>query len=247
MVLFPIVRSSDVRNGIHSAWDAIELRQKEAADDWWLVAQTDHAAIAGVMARRIESHLFPSLDNEIVQAIASHDDGWGELDSAPRQTNGRPLSFINAEVTGFLQAWRSSIRSAGQHSAIGGILVSEHFRRIAQLRPPFSADPLLSKFLDEETERQKRLMKTQSRSHEEISVFVDVLQFCDLLSLYVCCGSLQDIEFPQKFQGVAIRLHREGELCRMDPAIFGGGMSLAAPARKFSNLDQGKNLPILFS
>jgi hypothetical protein len=67
----------------------------------------------------------------------------------------------------------------------------------------------------------------------EISVLIDVLQFCDQLSLYFCCGSQDSVEFPQKFNGGTIRLRREAELCRMEPPLFGQGVSLAVRARRY--------------
>ena len=251
MVVLPINRSPEVpANHFVSAWEAIERKQREGAEDWWLVAQPDHATIAGTMASKIASPLFPGLDAEVLQAIAQHDDGWASFDSAPQRLNGRPLSFLDAPVSEFLEAWRASITRAGQHSAIGGILVSQHFCRIAQARPtsaPAAGNDLLKQFLSEEAARQSRLMQQQSRSEQEIHELVDVLQFCDLLSLYVCCGSGEDIEFPQRFHGTQVRLRREKELCRLEPNIFGGGMSLAVPARKFSDFGQSRSLPVLFS
>jgi Protein of unknown function (DUF3891) len=247
MVLFPISRSPEVpADGIVSAWEAIERKQREPAEDWWLVAQPDHAMIAGTLARKIDSPLFPPLDEDVIQAIALHDDGWAAFDSTLHSQNGRPPSFLDAPVADFLQAWRGSIARAQEHSAIGGIIVSEHFFRIAQMRP-VSGDTLLSEFLTEEAARQLQLKREEARSALEIELLVDVLQFCDLLSLYVCCGSRENIEFPQRFQAMAIRLHREGELCRMEPEIFAGGMSLALPARRFSDFGQSQSIPMLFN
>ena len=251
MVVFPINPSPELTgDDFVSAWEAIERKQREPADDWWLVAQPDHANIAGTIARNIASRLFPVLDEDPVQAIAQHDDGWASFDGAPQSSNGRPLSFLDAPVAEFLEAWRGSITRAEQHSALGGILVSQHFCRIAQVRPssaPAAGDQLLKQFLSEENARQARLMQQQDRPEQEIHALVDVLQFCDLLSLYVCCGSRENIEFPQRFHGTQVRLQRDGELCRLEPSIFGGGMSLAVPARKFSDFGQSRSLPILFS
>jgi len=36
------------------AWEAVERKQKQAASEWWLVAQPDHAALAGDLAERID-------------------------------------------------------------------------------------------------------------------------------------------------------------------------------------------------
>ena len=53
-------------------------------------------------------------------------------------------------------------------------------------------------FIDQEERRRERLSKLESRSPVEIEYWTDVLQFCDLLSLYLCCGSQESVEFPQR-------------------------------------------------
>ena len=67
-----------------------------------------------------------------------------------------------------------------------------------------------------------------------------MLQFCDVLSLYLCCGAAQDVEFPQRFGAKPIRLRREARaadqaaVCRFEPSPFiGGGVDLAVLARRF--------------
>lgn len=160
------------------------------------------------------------------------------------------MSFLEAPATDFLPAWRGSIERAEQESVVGGIMVSEHFCRIGRMRPqssPAGGDMLIARFMEEEAERQRRLMRKQSREVGEVQVLVDVLQFCDLLSLYLCCGSPASIEFPQKFRGQTIRLRREDQLCRTEPAIFGDGTSLAVLARKFSDFRLSQSIPVLLT
>src|SRR5215831_331966 len=100
MVLYPIERDGPTA-GMMPAWEAIELKQRAPAEDWWLVAQPDHAALSGELARLLEA---PAPD--------------------------------------FLAAWRGSIAVAERNSAIGGMMVSGHFCRIARTGPG-SADQSL--------------------------------------------------------------------------------------------------------
>jgi hypothetical protein len=221
-----------------SAWQAIESRQRQAATTWWLVAQPDHAALAGDLARGISSPCIPVLDEEIIQAISLHDEGWREFDSeGPRVTNGRPLSFLEIPPPDFLQAWRGSIERAEEVAPISGILVSEHFCRLGRVGLSRNLEPgdqkRVQEFLDEESDRQKLLRSRQRRTAEEVCPLVDVLQFCDLLSLYLCSGSRRAVIFPQEFHRTQIRLGLAGELCRTDPPLFGGGLSIAVRARKY--------------
>jgi Protein of unknown function (DUF3891) len=267
MVLYPLDTASDENtsdptgeghpaNGPNapasriSVWEAVERRQKQTAQTWWLVAQPDHAALSGDLAASISSSShFPKLDSEVLAAIRLHDEGWAQVDAADgggsksqsrtseSSESARPLSFLDMSPSVFIRAWKDSIRRAEESSALGGILVSEHFSRLAKSRLQSCIDTFqdmenLRRFLGHEAEQRRRLMAKTGRSDEETRSLVDVLQFCDLLSLYLCCGAVEDVEFPQQVQGRTIVLRRAGEMCRTDPAIFGAGVSLGVSARR---------------
>ncbi len=137
MVLYPLNSPERTREDLIPAWDAIERTQKQAATEWWLIAQPDHAALAGDLASRISSSEFPQLDSQLLQAIALHDEGWAQFDggSAPKLNGqGRPLSFLEAAPPEFVSAWCGSIARAAHVAPMGGIMVSEHFCRLARAR-----------------------------------------------------------------------------------------------------------------
>jgi Protein of unknown function (DUF3891) len=232
-----------------SAWEAVERRQKQTAQSWWLVAQPDHAALSGDLAASISSSHFPKLDAEVVQAIRLHDEGWAKFDAADdrstksqdttdkRNGGARPLSFLDMRPSVFMRAWKDSIRRAEESSPLGGILVSQHFSRLAENRLHTCADSFqdmenLRGFLRHEAEQRRCLAAKIGHPDEQIHGFVEVLQFCDLLSLYLCSGAVEEVEFPQQFQGRTIVLWRAGEMCRTDPPIFGAGVSLGVSARR---------------
>jgi hypothetical protein len=236
------------------AWEAILRSQKQPATEWLLITQSDHAALAGEMASRISHAAFPLLDADVLQAIALHDYGWNEVDnvgSIKVGGRGRPLSFFEEAPSDIFRAWRGSIERAAEVAPIGGILVSEHFCRIAYdfahaPSTPSEVVQALTTFLERERDHQEDLRDKQSLSSEEIRVLVDALQFCDLLSLYVCCGARESIEFPQKFGGQTIRLRRNNESYLVEPALFGAGVSLAIEAYKFPVSGSGvATVPVL--
>jgi hypothetical protein len=240
MILYPLNSPPARRQDPVLAWEAIERKQKQAASEWWLITQPDHAALAGDLASAISVPEIPELDAEILQAISLHDEGWAPFDAGDPSpsTAQRPRSFFEAEPAKTLLAWRGSIDIAEPTSPIGGILVSEHFCRIGRaflpaIRGGRPASELVGRFLEGEAERQSRLLSMQRRSEEEINLLVDVLQFCDLISLYLCCGCQEPVEFPQRFHGQTFRARREGELCRIEPPLFGAGLSLGLSARKY--------------
>jgi hypothetical protein len=228
------------------AWDAVFRTQKAEASDWLIIAQPDHAALAGTLAQGICSSAFPKLEEEAIRAISLHDEGWQSFDQSAMIRDGRPLSFLDLGPSEFLQAWTASISAAEQVGALAGILVSGHFLRLAQVHVETRGENAeVRKFLQEEFARQDRLLPQQNHTREELAVLTDVLQFCDLLSLYLCCGAPESIEFPQRFNGTTIRLYREGGMCRLESPMFGTGMSLGISARHFPPEGAEVTIPIL--
>ena len=132
------------------AWEAVERKQKQEANAWWLVAQSDHAALSGDLAANLSSPFFPKLDIDVVHAISLHDAGWAHFDGGDEHANGtrpgeifwapkisdqgKPLSFLEMRPAEFLRAWSNSIACAEKACAIGGVLVSVHFSRLAESR-----------------------------------------------------------------------------------------------------------------
>src|SRR5581483_10812285 len=92
---------------------------------------------------------------------------------------------------------------------------------------------LVREFLTNETRRQTRLAKSVDRARGEIERLVDVLQFCDLLSLYLCSGSCEDVEFPQRLAAAPIRLRRGGGGFHLEPNFIKNGASLGVTARRY--------------
>jgi hypothetical protein len=223
-------------------WDAILPTQKTCAPEYWLITQPDHAALSGAIAAALGPPLLYQLSPEVVQGITHHDDGWAPFDAQVTVTNGRPFSFLDFLPKDFLRAWTSSIERAERISPVAGAMVSNHFWRLGRNRLEWGIDnaqdrQLLTDFLASEQERQQRLLAGQPR--KELEFLTDVLQFCDVLSLYLCCGASRDVEFSQKFGSKPIRLQREATrdqaaVCRFEPSPFtAGGVNLAVGARRF--------------
>jgi hypothetical protein len=238
--------ASGIPRSFIPAWDAVFRTQKASAASWLLVAQPDHAALAGELAQRIQSSDFPTLDDEVLRAISLHDEGWQSFDDQPMIHDRRPLSFLDLGPSEFLEAWTKSTSTAEGVGPLAGILVSGHFLRLAHVHIETRGEnPLVRKFVQDESARQNRLRSHQKHSLEELSVLVDVLQFCDLLSLYLCCGTREAVEFPQRFNNHSVRLYREGEMCYLQPSIFDGGASLGVSARTFPHQDGEVTIPVL--
>ena len=224
-------------------WDAILPAQKAHAQEYWLVTQADHAGLSGDIAAALGPPLLQRFNSEVVRAIALHDDGWTPLDAQVRVCDGKPLSFIDFDPCDFIAAWRRSIERAEKVAPIAGAMVSRHFWRLGGHRLQLNVDihgdrELLLDFLASEQSRQERLLAGHSH---EVEFLTDVLQFCDVLSLYLCCGATEDVEFPQKFADQPIRLRRQtsrhgdqAAVCRVEPSPFSSAsLDLGVPARRY--------------
>lgn len=232
MVLYPVTdhpETEPAREALRPAWDVIAAKQAQVAARYWLITQPDHAALSGGLAALVSPRFF-ALQDDVVRAIELHDAGWAlypcEHDAAappPTAASGKPLSFLEIDPAEFIPAWQGSIQSAAETGAAGGIIVSQHFCRLAQTRLRTEADTpadvrRLSTFLEQERRRQAALCARAPHSSQQLEALTDVLQFCDLLSLYLCCGARESVEFPQRLAGETFRLHYGDGAYRVEPS-----------------------------
>jgi hypothetical protein len=229
-----------------SAWPVVERLQQAKHDRCWMITQPSHAALASSFAECISDPQFPRPDRAMLRAIALHDAGWGALDAQAVQKSRakaayHPESFVALPVVQLLDVWIDSIAMAQSTGAAGGYAVSSHFSRIAAHRAEGGKDSapdrrLLETFVAVEAARQKKLAAQQSLPAAELDRLTDLLQFCDLLSLYVCCGAQESAVFP-KYCGVEVRAEVEADGLRLVPQIIPAGAhfmvaALRHPAEK---------------
>jgi hypothetical protein len=209
------------RQAPEPVWRAIERSQTRKLDACWLITQPAHAALAAEMAARLDPAHFPGIDANVVRAIAMHDAGWSAADAraiqASRAVDGnkrsaRPHSFLEFPPAEMVAIWSASIEAAAKLSPLGGMIVSRHFSSIAA---HYANDPKASgktaAFVRTEAQRQEKLAARIHESAQKVQRIVEALQFCDLLSLYLCCGLTGPVEFPQPVLDRPIQLHPEGD------------------------------------
>ncbi len=234
MVLRPVFDSSAQPPHAEtvSAWKAVEEMQHANASEYWLVPQPAHAALSGDIAAKLRPEIFGPIDATVARCIALHDAGWSAGDAAAIQElrasasslKNCPPSFVDASPDEATSAWTASIETAEKFAPIGGYLGSSHFVRLAG-RMRQSA---FERFVAREKGRQERLLKLAARPQEQLEKLVDALQFCDLLSLYLCCGARQRAWLQCGPAEIQIRL-AEGEY-RLSPSPFAGPQQFNFPA-----------------
>ena len=239
MILRPLEPPAANHSEFLPAWSIVEQLQRQAHDGCWMITQPSHAALAGDFAHKIVDLRAPKVDLALVRAIALHDAGWGVPDAqAIMQSRsvrqGSPKSFVDCSVSEFLSAWEKSIDIAESTGAAGGYIVSRHFCRLAEQRVNQTAEKTpdrgqLARFVESESRRHDQLAGRQERDQAELESLTDLLQFCDLLSLYVCSGAEDQAEFPEYF-GMKVRLRVENHAYGLDPPIIQSGAKFAVAA-----------------
>lgn len=234
--LQPAPRSSDE---YQSAWPVVDRIERQKYESCWLITQPSHAALAAELTARLSAPQFPKPDAQLIQAIALHDAGWGVADAQGVQKSRsgakyQQESFLDVPAQKLATIWQDSIGTAESASAAGGYVVSRHFDRIAGRRIAAANDHppdrrCLEAFVNAEASRQKKLAAKQPLPVEELERLVDLLQFVDLLSLYLCCGATDNAVFPECL-GVQVQVSNEAENFRFKPQIFqqGGRFTVAA-------------------
>ena len=236
MILRPLL--SDIPGNqiseIEPAWVIVARMQAVEAPQYMLITQPDHARLSGELAALIRAPFMPEVQQPIAKAIAVHDDGWArrfpferDLHGEPPRTNtGRPQHFMQVTVEESIAAWTGSIKAAGEVNRLGEYMVSAHFERIGRTRIQMEVDTPedlrhLEGFVNGEEEWQSKHEAEIGLSKEKLYEYIDLLQFCDLLSLYLCCGATQPAEFPQQFKGERITVRYENGVYHTTPSLFG--------------------------
>jgi Protein of unknown function (DUF3891) len=230
MVIFPIVEEQDKSKSRVPIWKAIEEAQSVNTTDYWLITQPAHAALAGELAASLRGDLFGPIDATVSRSIALHDSGWSMDDAEQIQKlrsnpKLRPNGFLDASTDQALHAWTGSIETVEKFAPIGGYLVSRHFESLSR-RDKQEARAKIEHFQEREAKRQERLRTKIKQDPAALELLVNALQFCDVLSLYLCCGSNRTVEIDDH----RITISRNGGDYKLEPNPFKGPSQFAFSA-----------------
>jgi len=245
MVIRPVLpdEAENSKADAVSAWRVVEQTQHAKAADYWFIPQPAHAALAGDIAAKLRPDLFGPIDPTIARCIALHDAGWSSVDAAairelrsPKAGKTRPLSFLDVDPAETVKAWTASIETTEKFAPIGGYLVSCHFTRLAETyaKDRRGAQP----FVARETKRQQRILDTLKESKHRVDRWVDALQFCDLLSLYICCGARHKAIIS--IAGVSVEISSAAGEYKLAPSPFAGPQQFNFPALSLSGAPKEK-------
>lgn len=194
------------------------------------IAQADHAQASGHFAQRWRLGGAPSA--EVIYTVYHHDGGWQELDGSVRWDPGRddPYTFLDYPLAERLTANQRGIARVEAETPYGAWMCSRHFARLASLLD----DELAPGFIAEEEARQARLAAGFSAAqHARGETDVELLRFCDALSLFLCLNEPGCDTWPWyrdgiAFQEASIRPRWEGaNRLRLDPDPLAGPVEVS--------------------
>ena len=176
-----------------------DVQLADGSPAWALISQIEHARISAQLASHCRGRFgaeSPSLiRDEVLVAIAAHDDGWREWEAAPQLDAkvGRPLSFMELAVKVATAIWSKSIDIADEIGPLAAWMVSGHFMRLLEHSEHARFDSTAQAWLAEVAPRRDAWF-AKWRSYDpdarDAAVAGEALQWLwafDEVSLWFCC------------------------------------------------------------
>ena len=154
--------------------------------EWLVVTQTDHAALAADLLSAWRS-LAPVPDRELLlRATRRHDNGWQEADSAPRvDAGGSPLDFLRLPSRDRRKLWERGMDRYLHSEPECALLIVEHAISLHRDRRP---DSEIETLLDGALRRRDELLAEIPGGDGLLATLYPWLRIADDLSLRACMG-----------------------------------------------------------
>lgn len=206
-----------------------------------IIFQLEHSKLGGRIAEALRDELLGELPPEVIQAIAQHDFGWMESDEEQVRSlgkaNPRPFSSLSAEET--LPSWNRSVAHAKELDLLTYVLVSRHFTTLG------AGESEKADFVRVENARRDEIERSLP-SAVDLDGWTGAIGFCDLVSLYLCCGSQHPVEFPLAHPADArsssapkVNLTWTDGIPHFAPSVLGPGTHLSLEAAAYSGYGNG--------
>lgn len=193
-----------------------------------LVDQVEHGRLAGDIAEHWgnEGFLAPPWRDSFVLGATLHDEGWREADSDVlfNEREGRPLYFLEIEREDHVPLYAGGVERVFAQDPYAGLLVSMHWtglytsrwgiqERAVAFNENSEVQRLQLAALDHEERRwievKRALLGDARRSEFEAGLWhgYEVIQACDLLSLYVAVCDLEPAGAQERALGLVQALY----------------------------------------
>jgi hypothetical protein len=166
-----------------------EITTADGTDLWLLISQVEHARVSGELARNWRV----GYSQDVVNAIAHHDDGWAAWEAQPKLKPefGGPFSFLEMPVPAALVIWDHSIAAAGEFGPLAAYIVAGHFYNLLN-HSENAYDPLAAAWLTAKRKHRTTWLDEWVRADathtlEYAKDAQQMLLIADLFSLWLCC------------------------------------------------------------
>ncbi len=160
---------------------------RQTQTGWEIIYHRAHALLAAQIAGHWRRSEAPARIYETIAAISHHDDLEREWEGNHLTEAGTPQDFMLDSETP-VEKLNAQVASALYRGRWVALLTSMHMSRLNGSKRGESAE--LDRFLDEQSENQKRWRKELKISKEPVDAAYAFMQWCDRLSLILCQGEL---------------------------------------------------------
>jgi hypothetical protein len=228
------------RGDIKLASQAFIQMERQVSPPFAIIFQAEHSILAGHLAEALLHHIFGEIPPEVILAISQHDFGWQHNDQA--QMNSRneraPLPFPALSTEETLPSWYASIAHGRSLGVLAYVMISRHFTTLG------TADETRAQFIRTETERRAEVESTLGYPASDLNRWIGALGLSDLLSLYLCCGSEETVEFPLAHPADPASANAKKIILRwsngsphFSPPLLRRGTSVSLDARVYSGCE----------
>jgi hypothetical protein len=219
---------------------------REQGDQLLLIRQTDHALLAGFLAREWGNKEFPRPEpfESFCLAVSEHDNGWSEWELQPTldEKSRTPYSFMSLPTDEHIALYQRGIERLVKVDHYAALLVSMHctelYDRARATMPGFSAKyvkssetGLVGEFVQRLRLQQLRL-KVDLRANaatknlvveDALKANFDRLEALDRLSLHLCLNPQENCVID------AVPVDNKGDEADLDLRSEGGNVLTLAP------------------
>jgi hypothetical protein len=180
-----------------------------------LITQPDHAHLARTIMERCTTLADHARRQSILHAIAEHDNGWTEEDSAPivNPANGHIADFVGVPIEIRHRVWPRGVGRLAEPWAAA--LVAQHAITVYDR---FRADQQWTSFFAEMAAMRDARLSESRLSRDQLVADYPFLRLGDLVSLAFCTASAGE----QRFGPWAVKL--TDSRVAVTPAAFGGAV-----------------------
>ncbi|MEQ6378176.1 DUF3891 family protein [Bacillaceae bacterium S4-13-56] len=224
----------------------------EKEQSFIMVEQHQHALLSGEFVKAWEADFFPMEEWRLFveYAIFQHDRAWILLDRYPKwnEVEQNPYSFLNYPLEDRIRHYQLGIDEVEEESIYAAILCNLHYTSFFNRD---SNDPAIKGFLQSEKIRRIRLSQMLSIDCDSkyVKEHLDILQFCDDLSLFICMTDLTSNvkenvpwfangfkqSFPFTQQKIRADWIAENEIA-LSPSPFKGNVTIEVPYKEVSKI-----------